>query len=983
MTQDMWGVNVSLSDFDKLLSADDLEEEPVPLEVFFHDNHYLGLKHDISDVQMEIARRMTQILKPSTLVQIHGEDKGMEIYNKYTVSEIVAQIGKGGGKDFISRASFCYIIYQLHCLRDPLDYYKKAHGTYIDLLNLAVNAQQAQRVFFDPFKNLLLASPYFNEVGFDPRVNEVFFFSRPVRCFSGHSESEGWEGYDLLTVVLDEISAFKTASELTDGSRMKGTAEAVYQMAKPSVMSRFPDVGKCISEDSLIWVGGLKRAGDVFGTTGLTLAKEGEFEINGWYDDGISEGLKITDSHGSHLDVTPEHKLYVRSDDGYEGYKEAKYITKSDWLAHRPGAIWGNSDINERESYTLGLWVAEGSSYAIDTKYNQSIIVLGAERFLMDLVVDQMSEWRERFARKSIHNNRKPVSVKDRDEAFSFVKIKGVGLEESWKNHYGIRSLSALNKHVPDLVMESSELCVRSFLRGLFDGDGYTSKRVELGTASEQLRDEVSALMWGLGIENTLREKDTASGNKSYIIRINDTVLFNELIGFSNPSSKKSQNLNRLIANHKGVHRYLPGAKEHLVEMCDKYFDKQPGGRRACGVSRIGRNISGDRELTKAQAIKYLEGCQDESVNVNLLRLVNDNIIWSRVVDVSPSTARRIDFEVNEVHNYVANSIVSHNCILLSFPRFKGDFIQQRMASYEEGEDEKIWGITATTWESNPTITRESLEPEFRRNPVQANLRFACIPPEMTDAYFREPDRVRLAFIQNDSPLNEDGTYKPWFNGSDGHPRFIHIDLAQKKDHAALCMAHSSGMKEIKTMAGVEVLPIVHMDFLRYWKAAEGQEIPFDDIRNQILELNRLFDVAVVSFDEWNSVDMAQTLRSKGMNVDKLTIRKGQYDTLSTTIYDRRLMGYWDQFLVEEELLKLRLIKNIRVDHGSGGFKDGSDALAGAVYQCLKHVDIGTESEIEIITDDYDSWKVLEKVSSEPVKPEIPADLQEWLMEVL
>jgi hypothetical protein len=85
--------------------------------------------------------------------------------------------------------------------------------------------------------------------------------------------------------------------------------------------------------------------------------------------------------------------------------------------------------------------------------------------------------------------------------------------------------------------------------------------------------------------------------------------------------------------------------------------------------------------------------------------------------------------------------------VLLSFPRFQGDFIEQRYDAYKQGEEEKTWGITATTWEANPTITREDLEPEFRRNFTEANMRFACIPPEMSDAYFREPDLVRAAFL--------------------------------------------------------------------------------------------------------------------------------------------------------------------------------------------------------------------------------------------
>ena len=242
---DFIGVNLEFEDFDRLLRKDELIEEPVPIQTFVQDKKYLGLP-PLSPIQLEIVRHSTQIYKQHTLQKLYGEKEGSEWYNKYTDNEVICMLGKGSGKDHCSRISIAYTAYLLHCLNDPLSYYGKANGVYIDLLNLAVNAQQAQRVFFEPLKNLLLSSPFFNEVGFEPRVSEIFFFSRPVRCFSGHSESEGWEGYEVLTVVLDEIAAFKTDQELKGETRSKGSASAIYNMSKLSVMSRFPEVGKVI-----------------------------------------------------------------------------------------------------------------------------------------------------------------------------------------------------------------------------------------------------------------------------------------------------------------------------------------------------------------------------------------------------------------------------------------------------------------------------------------------------------------------------------------------------------------------------------------------------------------------------------------------------------------------------------------------------------------------------------------------------------------
>lgn len=530
------GMNLDLADFERLLSKDEFTMEPVSIEQFVQDQHYLGLP-PLSPIQLEIVRHSTQIFKKTTLQHLMGDQEGSDYYDKYTDNEVICMLGKGSGKDHCARISMAYTAYLMHCLRDPLGYYGKAKGVYIDLLNLAVNAQQAQRVFFEPFKNLLLGSPFFNEVGFEPRVSEIFFFSRPVRCFSGHSESEGWEGYEVMTIILDEIAAFKTDVELKGETRSKGSASAIYNMSKLSVMSRFPEVGKVI---------------------------------------------------------------------------------------------------------------------------------------------------------------------------------------------------------------------------------------------------------------------------------------------------------------------------------------------------------------------------------------------------------------------------------LLSFPRYKGDFIQQRFFDSRNNNEPKTWSMKAATWEVNPTIKREQLESEYIRNPIQARARFECEPPNMEDAYFRDADQVRKAFMYREDPMNEDGTFKPWFNNTDGHTRFIHVDLALKRDRAALCMAHCAGFKEIKTSTGIEQLPIINVDLVYSWEATVGAEINFASIRQMIVDLHRKFDVGLVTFDRWQSIEMIQSLRSMGINSDFHSVKKTDYDTLMSCMYDTRLRGYWNELLVEEELLKLKLYGNNKIDHPSTGSKDLADALAGAVYNSLSHVAIDSEVEIEVLTPSSD-----------------------------
>ena len=134
---DWLGTNLELEDFENLLKADDLAEEPMPIQKFVTDRHYLGLEFALSDIQLEIARHTTQVFKPETLERLSGTEflDGMtpeEYYKKYTVNEVICQVGKGAGKDHTSRISMAYLAYIMHCLRDPLKYYGKA-DYYLDI----------------------------------------------------------------------------------------------------------------------------------------------------------------------------------------------------------------------------------------------------------------------------------------------------------------------------------------------------------------------------------------------------------------------------------------------------------------------------------------------------------------------------------------------------------------------------------------------------------------------------------------------------------------------------------------------------------------------------------------------------------------------------------------------------------------------------------------------------------------------------------
>ena len=232
-----------MTDFNVFLDAlegDEFSEKPSNLEEFVTNKNYLGLP-PLSDHQYQMIKAMTQIYRKETLIKLWGQEEGEKI-SKQTCSEVILQLGKGSGKDYTSTIACAYMVHLLLCLADPARYYGKPPGDAIDIINIAINAIQANRVFFKGFNQRIEKSPWF-QGKYIAKANMVEF-DKSVTVHSGHSEREAWEGYNVIVVILDEISGFELES--TSGHEQAKTASSIYKMYRASVNSRFPDFGKVI-----------------------------------------------------------------------------------------------------------------------------------------------------------------------------------------------------------------------------------------------------------------------------------------------------------------------------------------------------------------------------------------------------------------------------------------------------------------------------------------------------------------------------------------------------------------------------------------------------------------------------------------------------------------------------------------------------------------------------------------------------------------
>jgi len=229
------------NDFLEVLKENHFETLPVDVKTFVESADYLG-QPPLSPIQYDIVEAMSQIYKKEDLQELYGSAEGSRYYDKYTKNEIILQLGKGSGKDFTSTVACAYIVYKLLCLKDPARYFGKPSGDAIDLINVAINAQQAKNVFFKGFKTKIEKSPWFAGK-YNAKVDSIEF-DKSITVYSGHSERESHEGLNIMLAVLDEISGF--ATEVGTGNEQGKTADNIYKAFRGTVDSRFPDLGKVV-----------------------------------------------------------------------------------------------------------------------------------------------------------------------------------------------------------------------------------------------------------------------------------------------------------------------------------------------------------------------------------------------------------------------------------------------------------------------------------------------------------------------------------------------------------------------------------------------------------------------------------------------------------------------------------------------------------------------------------------------------------------
>lgn len=286
---------------------------------------------------------------------------------------------------------------------------------------------------------------------------------------------------------------------------------------------------------------------------------------------------------------------------------------------------------------------------------------------------------------------------------------------------------------------------------------------------------------------------------------------------------------------------------------------------------------------------------------------------------------------------------------------FVYDIQHKRIISRDDADAD---GIDYRTKDSGFLEVPTAFLTQFKRNPVKALRDLAGIPPEATDPFIALPHRITScqdAWHQRmgeGQPVSSSATYPALsssFRPLNQIKRIAHVDIAysgNNGDAMGIAMAHIPGIISVDG----EDQPLIVFDFVMRIKAKPGSQIELSEMRRILRRVrdDYGFNLKMVTFDGFASVDSMQALRKAGFQVDYVSVdrNKQPYEDLREGIYDERILfPKYMTHLNEDDSETVNIIyqelsqltdTGPKIDHPPAGSKDCADAMAACVSTLMQ-----------------------------------------------
>lgn len=444
--------------------------------------------------------------------------------------------------------------------------------------------------------------------------------------------------------------------------------------------------GKCVDEDTLIFSeDGMKSIKSFY--TGENKQEPLELSLSTMvgtektefiYKEGKKQGRVIETSIGNRLGGSMIHPVVVIDNNGEIKFKRFYEVENGDFVAVQYNQNYFSTKnvklpftfikhvndqhsvqyttpnkMNKELAYYIGLLTGDGG-----LTINGRICFSSADKQLVHSFYD--------LSKKLFG-----VDVKTASGKYDYY-YNSVHIYQFLKDACKVSMDYAKNKTIPATILESDVECVKAFIQGLMDTDGYyenTSKTVGITLSTKKLIEDLQVVLFNFGIISFIRHKKVKYKDEfrdAYVLRISGKFVnkYFETIGFklTRKMDKKYDRLTTITNTNKDI---IPNIASKLKELCSYYTFDRKFHRKYGGYLRGLRSPSRVKLNNFLKDVVNYTGISVKSSDLYkyLKSFVNQDIFWAQITSIEEKELNLYDFTVPGSHTFISNGFVSHNTL--------------------------------------------------------------------------------------------------------------------------------------------------------------------------------------------------------------------------------------------------------------------------------------------------------------------------------
>jgi len=308
-------------------------------------------------------------------------------------------------------------------------------------------------------------------------------------------------------------------------------------------------------------------------------------------------------------------------------------------------------------SYLLGLFVAEGNFTS------RGICITNTDEYITDFLLTDKAKLGNSFNK-----------IDDRHYQFHSTELV------AWFKKFGLDKHNARDKEIPLALLKMPKNVIKSFLQGMFDGDGMsTHKDIKYSSTSKKLIKTLQTLLLNFGIVSHIKyeEQKTSDSsiisNKKHICKIynlkiysNYAIKFYDEIGFRLERKQKNR---EYLLNKKQNSRFVNVNQNEILEVLKNNGILKPKFRflERFWVSKFNR-------LSVDSLNRLIELLPNDVFLLSLKEDIKKQELFyiDEIISIDESEDYTYDLHVPETNSFISNGIISHNtggkAILISTP---------------------------------------------------------------------------------------------------------------------------------------------------------------------------------------------------------------------------------------------------------------------------------------------------------------------------